>query len=403
MKKLLSALLCLLFVCIYIPFSAQAADIFAAPQVRLEKTETSANDIAFRFSVDCGDAVGYETERRAVYEKLHAQYSDAMLIAAGEGWVTYQTLLWVQLETGERTIYVGSYPVTDKNVSVSLNDDILPALVRTHLYTHDAFDFTLRFLIALDTGMNPTYASPEISSATLSCPATAYIYYDIAEDAKNPNPSFLFLPYEDYVLQNPSRPGYTFAGWSDRSGFLNTIPANTADAEISANWTPRTYKINYVLTTRPGYFVYVDNSINPPTRTYGLDTRLYDVKPPYGYLFCGWFLTADLAGEPVTSIPGETLGDVILYAKWLTEEEKDDETVDKGHWGDPDGDGAITVKDARFALRAAVGLETPTREQTKRLDYYAAGKITTATARQTLRFAVGLDRPADVLKQYGRI
>ena len=402
MKKLLSVLLCISFIIIYIP-AVRAAEIFAAPKVRLTATETAGNDIAYSFAVDCGDAAGYEAERRALYEKLRTQYSDAMLIAAGEGWVTYETQLLVLLETGGYTVYVGDYSVTDAALTLTLNGDILPALARTRLYRHTAFDFTLSFAIVLDTGADPTFASPEVSVQTLSCPATAHITYEIAEDAANPNPEFLVLPYADLTLKNPTRPGYTFAGWNSRNGFVNTVPANTEELTLTAEWTPRTYKINYVLTTRPGYFVYVDNSANPLTRTYGVQTRLYDIKPPYGYLFCGWFTDPGLTGEPVTRIPADTLGDVILYAKWLTQEEKDAETVAKAHWGDPDGDGEITVKDARFALRTAVGLETPTKAQSERLDYYGTGKVTAATARQTLRFALGLDRVADILKLYGKL
>ncbi len=404
MKKLLSVFLCISFIFIIYAPAARAADVFPdAPSVRLVKTETSSNDITYRFSVSCPAAAGYEAERRALYEEMHAKYTDDMLIAAGQSWLLYETVLLAQIKAGGYTIYAGSFPVTEKSVTLTLNGDILPALYRTGLYTHDAFEYTLRFLIALDAGEEPVYASPAVTFGPLSCPATAHIEYDISPDAENPNPSFLFLPYEDYTLENPTRPGYVFAGWYSRNGFVNKIPANTRDVSVSAEWTPRSYKINYVLTTRQGYFVYVNNGANPLVHVYGMEARLYDIEAPYGYVFCGWYASADFSGKPLTAIPADTLGDVILYAKWLTPEEKDDETVKKEHWGDPDGDGSITVKDARFALRVAIGLEKATKTQTKRLDYFAAGKVTTATARQTLRFAIGLDRPADVLKLYGRI
>ncbi len=404
MKKTLSLILVILFIILWLP-AVHAAEIFGAPGVSLKETVPGENDIKFTFSVSCPDAAGYETERRAVYEKLRAQYSDAMLIAAGEGWVTYETLLLAEIETGGVTVVVGAYPVTAPSLTLTLARDLLPALVRTGLYTHAAFTYRLKFSIVLNTPGNYTYASDTAALPPLSCPATAHIVYEIEADAENPNPAFPFLPYGELTLQNPTRPGYVFAGWSGgkSGGYLSRIPANTEDVTLTAHWTQRTYKINYVLTTRPGYFVYTDNSHNPLTRLYGEETPLYDISAPFGYLFCGWFDNAALSGEPVTRIPADKLGDTVLYAKWLTPDEKDDETVKKEHWGDPDGDGDITTKDARAALRAAVGLDTFTKTQLGRVDYYGAGTVTTATARQTLRFAIGLDSPRVILRQLGRI
>lgn len=62
--------------------------------------------------------------------------------------------------------------------------------------------------------------------------------------------------------------------------------------------------------------------------------------------------------------------------------------------GDPDGDGAVTVSDALFALRAAAGLASPTEEQAYRADFDGDGFITAADALSALRCAVGLRREA---------
>lgn len=404
MKKTLSVLLALIFTFLMLP-AVHAAEIFGVPGVSLKKTAPGDNDITYTFSVSCPDAAGYEAERRAVYEKLRAEYSDAMLIAAGQEWVIYETVLLMELETEGKTILVETYPATKTTITVSLGKDILPALVRTGLYTHAAFTYRLKFSLALNTPGNFTYASDAVTMKALACPATAHIVYDIDEDAENPNPAFPFMPYNDLVLKNPTRPGYVFAGWSGgkSGGYLSKIPANTEEITLTAHWTQRTFKINYVLTTRPGYFVYVDNTHNPLTRLYGEETPVYDLTAPYGYLFCGWYDNAALSGEPVTSIPADRLGDTVLYAKWLTPEEKDDETVRREHWGDPDGDGSITTKDARTVLRAAVGLDTFTKDQLRRVDYFGNGTPTTGAARQTLRFAIGLDLPREILRQLGRI
>lgn len=60
--------------------------------------------------------------------------------------------------------------------------------------------------------------------------------------------------------------------------------------------------------------------------------------------------------------------------------------------GDPDGDGAVTVSDALFALRAAAGLLSPTEEEEARADSDLDGVITVADALSALRCAVGLAR-----------
>ena len=61
--------------------------------------------------------------------------------------------------------------------------------------------------------------------------------------------------------------------------------------------------------------------------------------------------------------------------------------------GDVNGDGKITAKDARFALRKAVGLESyaPESREFKACDINKDGKVTASDARKILRAAVGLE------------
>lgn len=61
--------------------------------------------------------------------------------------------------------------------------------------------------------------------------------------------------------------------------------------------------------------------------------------------------------------------------------------------GDLDHDGKITVTDARTCLRAAVGLEELTSEQTVLAKFENSKKIGVGDARRILRIAVGLDMP----------
>lgn len=67
------------------------------------------------------------------------------------------------------------------------------------------------------------------------------------------------------------------------------------------------------------------------------------------------------------------------------EEEKD------GIMGDADGNGKITAADARYSLRASVGLETVTEELLALLDVNKDKAVTAADARLILRASVGLE------------
>ena len=58
--------------------------------------------------------------------------------------------------------------------------------------------------------------------------------------------------------------------------------------------------------------------------------------------------------------------------------------------GDPDNNGKVDTMDARFALRAAIGLDNPTPEQMAAADVDGNGVIGTDDARTILRVAVGL-------------
>ena len=67
---------------------------------------------------------------------------------------------------------------------------------------------------------------------------------------------------------------------------------------------------------------------------------------------------------------------------------KEDESI---LLGDINGDGKISAADARLALRASVGSEKLTEEQTKRADMNSDGKVTASDAREILRQSVGLE------------
>ncbi|MBQ3086761.1 MAG: D-alanyl-D-alanine carboxypeptidase family protein [Clostridia bacterium] len=69
--------------------------------------------------------------------------------------------------------------------------------------------------------------------------------------------------------------------------------------------------------------------------------------------------------------------------------------VGSARCADADGDGILSVADARIALRIAVRLDIPTEEQQKDCDLDRDGAITPADAREILRLSVGFGRSDD--------
>lgn len=407
MKKIICTLLCFILIfslCIFpVNAESEAEYVFASPEVHLTNTKKSESDIVYSFSLFCEDAAAYEQERLKAYEELKTKYTDKELIALGEGRLLYETVLLINAEKDGEAAYVGDVSVTLGGFSLSLTDDLLPRLAPAGIYEHSDFDFTLTMSIALKFGGEYIEASPAALSDKLFCPATARIIYNISEKAENPNPCFIFLPYDDYILKNASLEGYTFAGWETESGFVDRIPANTEEYTLTARWNAKTYKISYVLTTRPGPFIYVNNTGNPKTHVFGVEIEIFALNAPMGYVFGGWFENADFTGEPVTKIAADRTGDILLFARWLTEEEAENERFQKEHWGDLDDDGKITAADARLALRCAVGLEKLESAVLSRADFEGSKVLTAENARLILRIAVGLDTLKEILTLYGRL
>ena len=403
MKKSLCAVLCFILAVSVFAFPAKADYVFDAPSVTLAEVQESENDVTYRFTLSCSDAAAYEKRRLDVYSGMSAEYSDEALIAAGQSWLVYETVLLVEAEKNGQITYICERDVRKASFSLSLCADILPELVKGGLYTNSASVFVLRFSVVLKYKDDYIDASSYVKTEAISCPATAKIEYFIDEKAVNPNPRFIFAPFEDFSLGNPTLEGYTFAGWETENGFINTIPANTQSISLTARWNARTYKRNYVLTTRKGPFIYVDNTSNPKQRLYGQETEIFAVNAPMDYVFCGWYENASFTGEPVTKITADRTGDILLFAKWLTEEEAENQKLIEEKWGDLDGDGGITAADARLALRAAVGLEKFSGELLSRVDFEGNGLVTAGTARHLLRIAVRLDTLKNVLTLYGRL
>lgn len=104
------------------------------------------------------------------------------------------------------------------------------------------------------------------------------------------------------AIENPTKVGHIFAGWSEE--LPETMPAN--DITVEAKWAINSYDITYDLAGG------VNNSENPTT--YTIESGLITLKNPTreGYTFLGWYNGEQL----VTIIDSNTLENITLTAKW---------------------------------------------------------------------------------------
>ena len=114
----------------------------------------------------------------------------------------------------------------------------------------------------------------------------------------------------------PSKTGYTFDGWYEQSDFSETawdfatdkMPAK--DVTLYAKWTPTTYAISYELNGGTNYPSAITSyTIASQTITLGTPSK-------FGFVFDGWYDTANFDNAAVTDIATGSTGDKELYAKW---------------------------------------------------------------------------------------
>ena len=133
------------------------------------------------------------------------------------------------------------------------------------------------------------------------------------------NPSTYTEETETFTLEEPTKEGYYFTGWTGSNG---TTPqkeviiekGSTGNKEYTANWTPIVYAITYDLNG--GKFL---NQIS----TYTIETETFTIEDPIreGYIFIGWTgpSLSDLT-KTITITKGTT-GNKAYIANWKKEEQ----------------------------------------------------------------------------------
>ena len=134
--------------------------------------------------------------------------------------------------------------------------------------------------------------------------------FDGTNDTNNPD-TFNILD-KDIQLQNPTRKGYDFDGWSLESNYKTPITliqtSSATNQVLYAKWNIINYQINYELN---------GGNCSSLRTTYNINSSFSLATPTLeGATFVGWYDNMDFTGNIITSITPGTVGTLSFYAKW---------------------------------------------------------------------------------------
>ena len=184
--------------------------------------------------------------------------------------------------------------------------------------------------------------------------ATGYaINYDLAGGTvETPNPGTYTIKSEPITLNNPTREGYTFAGWtgtglSEATQEVTILTGSTGTRSYTATWTPVTYYITFDLDggTLP------DGVDNPKAYTIESDAITLPIPTKDDKYFEGWTGEDLLQPTRTVRVFKGSIGDRTYHANWI-----DQQPV---LLGDVNNDGVIDVTDVVLIFNHFMGEETP--------------------------------------------
>ena len=150
----------------------------------------------------------------------------------------------------------------------------------------------------------------------------------------------LILPGADSVYKT----GYEFTGWYNGQTRVEAIKAgSTGDIELTAKWEKINYKITYIANGGNGRLP--DDEYNIESS----DIVLPDLTKD-NYDFIGWY---DAAGNEVDEIASGSVGDIVLFAKWIAKSYKISYLTDGGS-NSAENPETYTVEDGTIVLKDPV-------------------------------------------------
>ena len=137
-------------------------------------------------------------------------------------------------------------------------------------------------------------------------------------EAGKTNPATYTLETAAFRLEEPTRAGYTFAGWTGSNGTtpqtdVGIAQGSTGNLHFEANWTANGYKILY--TGVEG----ADVSTFPTKHVFGKDTAIPNPTKT-DYSFAGWKVNGSAAARDLTLSGTAYTADITLEATWTANE-----------------------------------------------------------------------------------
>ena len=248
------------------------------------------------------------------------------------GYTGYTKYNFTQPVTGNITLTAKYSNPKNYNISYTLNGGtatnqasytVESDTIKLNNPTKPGYTFTGWSGTDLNGADNMTVTIPKGSTGARSYTAnwtrdTYGITYELngGTAATPQNPTSYTAESDTITLNNPTKPGYTFTGWSgtDLTGENNTtvtIPkGSTGNREYTAHWTPEIYVVT--LNTNGGKI----NSGNVSDYTYGQGATLPTDVTKAGYTFKGWYDNETFTGNPVATISDTDTEKKEYWAKW---------------------------------------------------------------------------------------
>ena len=212
-------------------------------------------------------------------------------------------------------------------------------------YTIESDSFTLQEITKVgytfDGWYNGETKVTEITTGTygnmtLVAKWTADLYtisYDLADGVNSPeNPTSYTIESGLITLKDPTKEGYTFAGWYNGEQLVTTIDSNALEnISITAKWTVNSYKLTFD----------VDGNLTEKTFKYGESVTAIENPTKVGHTFAGW------SKELPVKMPAN---DLYVSATWTVNSYKITFDVD----------GNLTEKTFKYG-ETVVAIENPTK------------------------------------------
>ena len=239
-------------------------------------------------------------------------------------------------------------------------------------YTIESDSFTLQEITKVgytfDGWYNGETKVTEITTGTygnmtLVAKWTADLYtisYDLADGVNNPeNPTSYTIESGLITLKDPTKEGYTFAGWFNGEQLITTIDSNTLEnISLTAKWTVNSYKLTFD----------VDGNLTEKTFKYGESITAIENPTKVGHTFVGW------SEELPETMPAN---DITVEAKW--EINSYDITYDlAGGVNNSENPTTYTIESGLITLK------NPTREGYTFLGWYNGEQLVTIIDSNTL-------------------